>query len=183
MLVKWLLEQTTRREAIQEWIPKFFRSGIKKRHLGKELFFYLWKVFFKRKRAHFSTPIITLACTEKRILHYLGGRKHQNVPKAQGGCSRVCSLPWDCSLSVAAGQCLQLGLQGAGCMACTAAAGTAPRLLSVSSCTLPGLGRGAFHVPRMLHSLLHTGAPLKGKYSLFLVDKLSFTSLPKSTAV
>ena len=32
-------------------------------------------------------------------------------------------------------------------------------------------------------SVLYTGTPLKDKYSLFLVDKLFFTSLPKNTAV
>lgn len=41
MLVKWLSEQTARREGIQEWIPKFLRFGIKKRHLGKRLFLSL----------------------------------------------------------------------------------------------------------------------------------------------
>lgn len=70
MLMKWRSEYIARREGIQEWIPKFFRFVIKKRHLAKGLF-YLWEVFyFKRKCAHLTTSIITLACAEKRNLHY-----------------------------------------------------------------------------------------------------------------
>lgn len=40
----------------------------------------------------FTTPVITLACTEKRILHYLGDGKHQNIPKVPRGCS-LCLQP------------------------------------------------------------------------------------------
>lgn len=89
MLVNCLSKQTARREGIQEWIPEFLRFGIQK-DIWKKGYFYLWKVFYsKRKCVHLTTPIFTLACTEKRNLHFLGDGKHQNVPQEERGCRIV----------------------------------------------------------------------------------------------
>lgn len=75
--MKWRSEYIARREGIQEWIPKILDLSSRKDIWQKGYFIFgryftlKEKVFyFKRKCAHLTTSIITLACAEKRNLHY-----------------------------------------------------------------------------------------------------------------